>query len=209
MDDSRERPNYQHQPSTSSESKEIRKEGRTKTPAEEPSIDQPKPKRQQSWKEALEGYPEPPPELQKDTTELTIFFELPVPQPDLKRVLISGENTSITVHDVIKLKVRGANPLADFVSSQLPKLSLITVRIGLQEIAENAEVKQELLQIFGQLVKIPSCDFKLEVDCGWTTEVPTHTAAKQIIDDEQKRRIKEMVRIVCAKQEVSVPNFVD
>jgi hypothetical protein len=167
------------------------------------AFEDPEPTGSKSWKDRHAELLSPPPELSRDTTELSLTFELPVPKSDLTRVLVSGGTDTLTVNDVAPLGEDGSKDvLYHFVETQLPALNKVRVLFRLtraikgqlvtDEPTETDPMKTWLFSILCNLVELSKlstpCKFVIKTDCMWVDDNPEHSTALKERDNAGQRR---------------------
>lgn len=188
--------------------------GNSKTPADGPNVKKDKPKRQNSAKDEWATKASPPPELSRDVTEAGVFFEIPVPDKEGTRTVISGGTGALMVNEIIHIKEnKPCEPAAfkEFVEKQLPNLNLVILTFKLLEKLDPSTIaKHQLLSVVHQLVKLSgTCKFKLVVDCSRMKAGPEDNGkTKEEVYNEQKELVKTLFVGVAPKHKVGPPVIV-
>ena len=108
--------------------------------------------------------PPPPPEISKDATAMELFFFIPVPSLDRKRVLVNGQSDTLIVNDVTQFNKIRTHVLHDFVTEQFTRMETITVQFRLCEAASSCMMDQ-IKFILRHVVKYgDACTFVVQVE---------------------------------------------
>ena len=117
-----------------------------------------------SYKQKAMEMPPPPPEISKDATAMELFFFIPVPSLDRKRVLVNGQSDTLIVNDVTQFNKIRTHVLHDFVTEQFTRMETITVQFRLCEAASSGMMDQ-IKFILRHVVKYgDACTFVVQVE---------------------------------------------
>jgi hypothetical protein len=102
--------------------------------------------------------------MSKDATSIELFFFIPVPSIDRKRVLVNGQSDTLTVNDVTQFDKNRTHVLHGFVTEQFTKMENITVQFRLCKAASSGMMDQ-IKFILRHLVKFgDACTFVVQVE---------------------------------------------
>ena len=134
-----------------------------------------------TYDQMVEEIPKPKPELPRDKEQIIMFFLIPVPAEDSKRVLLNGESGTLTVGHLTTSERSDKTALRNFLDAQLPKVERIKVIIRLYKAFDKAGLQEVKLlqQHFANLTQTRNCAVETIVESlcrGWSEEMKMRDA---------------------------------